>query len=77
MLLYCKVGSLPGKHYKVFCDPREARMLAHRGKPLRRAPVVGSFFMVREPTERYARLEPVRLLEIRDVGQPLYICERF
>lgn len=44
----------------------------------RKPPVIGERFFIRDPEEKYGRPEPVRLLEIRDVGpQLLYVVERF
>jgi hypothetical protein len=64
MILYLKVGSLPGIHMHV----------VRKRKP----PVIGERFFVRPLDERYARHEPVRLLEIRNVGSGvLYVVERF
>ena len=71
MILYCKIGSMPGKHYKI---------VSRLNRALRKAPVVGQFFSVKDPDprERYANPEGVRLLEIRSTGGgTLYVCERF
>jgi len=64
MILYFKVGSLPGMHMRV----------VRKRKP----PVIGECFKIVDPKEKYARHEPVRLLEIRDVSSgTLYVVERF
>jgi hypothetical protein len=64
MILYFKIGSMPGMHMRV----------VRKRKP----PVVGERFFVRDPKEKYSRHEPVRLLEIRNIGiHLLYVVERF
>jgi len=68
MTLYMKIGSMPAGY-----------MHAVRKRKL---PVVGETFKVKPLTargrpEKYARPEGVRLLEVRDVGQPLYVVERW
>lgn len=70
MILYFKVGTLPGQVLKA---------VSHKGRALRKAPEIGQWFQVREPKERYAQPIGVRLLEIRQVADDrlLYVCERF
>jgi hypothetical protein len=64
MILYFKIGTLPGKHLRV-CR-------------LHKPPKVGQFFKVRDPYEKYAKHEGVHLLEICAIGgELLYVCERF
>ena len=68
--LYCKVGSLPGSHYRPF-SARGTRRLT---KP----PTIGQCFRVQDPNEPYGPKLGVRLLEVRQTGNGwLYVCERF
>lgn len=69
MTLLCKVGTLPAHSYKVFDAS---------GNRSRSAPKIGESFKLRDPAEPFGRLEPVRLLEIRETGRGrLFVCERF
>ena len=64
MILYFKVGTMSGMHMRVVRK--------------RKLPVIGERFFIVDPKEKYGKHEPVRLLEIRNVGsQLLYVVERF
>lgn len=77
MILYCKVGTLPGLHYKAVARRWKGNRMF--GRALRKPPEIGQFFGVRDPGEKYAEPAGVHLLEIRAVygGQLLYVCEKF
>lgn len=63
MILYFKVGTMSGKHYKV----------RYKRKP----PKVGDIFEIVDPNERWAKPERVYCTEIRDVGgEMLYVVAR-
>lgn len=70
MVLYCKIGTMPGLHMKAVSPWPHFRAL-------RKPPVIGQFFAFKDPRDKWAKPIGVRLLEIRDVGEPLYVCERF
>jgi hypothetical protein len=71
MKLYCKVGTMPGQYLKP--------VGRWSGVALRKAPVIGQCFALKDPDQRYAKPQPVRLYAIRVLGNEavLYCCERF
>lgn len=71
MILYFKVGTMPGKHYKP--------VKKYTGGTLRHVPQVGEFFDLKDPLDKWARPIGVHLLEIGSsrAGESLFIVEKF
>lgn len=59
-----KIGSGPGQRVKI--------------TKKRTAPIVGDVLEIMPfPYQKYKKLERVRVTEIKDVGEPLYLAERW
>jgi len=66
MVIYCKIGTMPGERVKA---------LNSKGRALRSAPKLGTYFLV-QPLAAGAKPIGVVCDEIREVcGEPLYLLE--
>lgn len=81
MLIYAKVGTLPGMMWEALGAPYQRKKPYNpkfKPRSLRTAPHVGQWFSVREVHEKYAKPIGVILREVRVAHSELiYICERF